>query len=141
MANNAIKWEVEDTSPTTVLSTQLNSLADGSKSGVGTTYDNGTNLNQYGWLEVVLASLTPAAGNFVVLYMYRYTGGTTEDVAGLQPLATLSFTTTTGAKRAVTRRFELPPFEVAFELQNETGVALGASANTVKLYVANDEVQ
>lgn len=136
-----VKWDAEDASPTTVLSTQLNSLGDGSKSGIGTTYDNGTNLNQYGWLEIVLASLTPTAGNFMTLFMYVYTGGTSEDVAGLVPLATVSTTTSTGAKRVVTPRFELPPFEVSFELQNDLGVALGASGNTVKLYVANNEIQ
>lgn len=138
---NKIQWDAEDTTGTTILSTQLNSLADGSKSGVGTSYDNGTNLNQYGWLEIILASLTPAAGNYALMYMYVYSGGTTEDVAGLIPLLPLNFTTSTGAKRLVSRRFELPPFEVNFEFENQLGVALGASGNTVKLYVANDEVQ
>lgn len=138
---NKIQWDAEDASPTTVLSTQLNSLADGSKSGVGTSYDNGANLNQYGWLEVVLASLTPTAGNFLTIYMYVYTGGTTEDVAGIVPLVTVSCTTSTGAKRVVSRRFELPPYEVSFEVQNDLGVALASSGNTVKLYIANDEIQ
>lgn len=138
---NAIKWDAEDASPTTVLSTELNSLADATASGPGANYDNGTNLHQYGWLEVVLGTVNPAAGNFIEIYMQVFTGGTSPNAVEIGPLLTMSFSTGSGTKRMVSRRFDLPPFEVDFELVNQLGATMAASGNTVKLYVANDEVQ
>lgn len=140
---NKVKWDAEDGSPISVLTTQLDDVTHTNASGIGTPYDNGANLNQYGWLELILGSLTPGAANFITAYMYVYTGGTTEDVKQLPHQEVAVWTLDTGAsvKRVVFGPIVLPPFELAFEVVNNLGVTLAASGNSLKLYVANDELK
>jgi len=146
---SAVKWEAVWTSRGTVLTTELNSLANGAYSAVGTEIDNSVNLDQYGKAEIYLGSLSPAAGAYVQLHMNTAPGGTNyEDVpAAANPanhtvVAVIPLNTTaTSVKRVMTPMFVMQPAKTKFVLYNAAGVALAATTNTVTLYTTNDESQ
>lgn len=131
----------------TALSTELNSLADGSYSNASTAYDNLTNLYLYCQLELVLASLTPGTGGYVSVYLVKQLDGTNyEDGGGATApratslVCTFDLSTSTGAKRQISMPFPIPPCPFKFVLYNKAGVSLGASGNTLKYKVGNETV-
>lgn len=144
---NLLKWAAAWTSRGTVLTTELNALANGAYSAVGSAYDNTSNLNQTGYLDVVLASLTPTAGAYLQVFMVQSLDGTTyEDPPsstnpgyGCQNAST-SLATGAAAKRVMIGPFVIPPGKIKFVLLNKSGVALGATLNTVTLYSADGTV-
>jgi hypothetical protein len=146
---NAVKWEAIWTSRSTVLTTELNSLANGAYSAAGTEIDNSSNLDQYGKVEINLASLSPTAGACLELYMITAPDGTNyEDAPGTNNPATHILvacipvdTTATDAKLCMSPVFFLQPAKTKFVLKNATGVALASSGNTVELFTSNDEIQ
>lgn len=145
---NAILWSASPTSRGTVLTTELNSLADAAYSAAGSAIDNTTNLDEYGALDIVLASLTPTTGAYLTLFMVQSLDGTNyeDSPSSTNPgqsmvVWTGSVATGAGAKRIVTSWFRLPPGKFKFVLKNDCNVALGSTGNTVTLYTANDEVQ
>jgi hypothetical protein len=145
---NAIKWEAAWTSRSTVLTTELNALADAAYSAIGTEIDNATNLDTYGKVVVVLASLDPAAGAVVELYMVTAPDGTNyDDAPSATNLAThllvavIPVDSASSAKRCMSPVFMLQPAKTKFYLRNACGVAFAATGSTVTLYTSNDEVQ
>lgn len=145
---NKILWDTSWTSRGTVLTTELNSLADGAFSAVGTAVDNTSNLDQYGGLDIVLGSLNPTAGAFLQLHLVQsYDGTTYEDAASStnpsyhNVVASIPVTTGSAAKRVMSPLFRIPPGKFKFVLYNDCNVSLAASGNTVTLYTTNDEVQ
>jgi len=145
---NQILWDAAWNSRGTVLTTELNSLANGSYSAVGTAIDNSANLNRWGVLEVALASLNPTTGAYLMLFMVQSADGTNYEDApsstnpGMQSLvAVLNVATGSATKRIISRPFRLPAGKVKFVLLNGTNVSLAASGSTVTLYTADDEVQ
>lgn len=148
VAAKAILHQNAAVSRSTVLTTQLDGLADGAFSAVGSEIDNSVNLDKYGMIEVNLASLNPTAGAFIELYMTTALDGTNyEDPPsatnpGIQNLiARMSVATGSAAKRIRSPRFELPPCKVKFVLYNDCNVSLGANSSTATLYSMNDEIQ
>ena len=138
---NIGKWNAPGTL-TTVLSTGLNSLANNTMSAVSSTYANQTNLDLYADIEVVLASLSPTAGAFVSIYVLEAVDGTNfpaQSDADLrlttsQLLVSIPVGTTAAtAQRVTARNILLPPATIQFKLDNQTGVALNAAGNTVKV--------
>lgn len=145
---SAIKHEAAALSRGNVLTTELNSLADNAISGVGTEIDNATNLDQFGYVEINLASLNPTTGAFITVYMTMALDGTNyEDAASsTNPAwhaiaATIPVTTGSATKRCMSPKFEIPPCKVKFQIRNDCNVAFAASGNTATLYTGNDEVQ
>jgi hypothetical protein len=146
---NAIKWESLWTSRGDILTTELNALASGSRSGVGSAVDNGANLDQWGKLQIeVTFGSSPSAGGYLLLYMVAANDGTNYDSgsSSLTPgahtiVGTVEVQPTTNAQRLSTRPFRLPPSPVKFLLGNGASVAFPASGSTVELFTANDEVQ
>jgi hypothetical protein len=145
---NKILWDASPTSRGTVLTTELNSLGNGAYSGVGTAIDNTSNLDQYGALDIVLASLNPTSGAYLQLFLVQSIDGTTyeDPPSSTNPgyqmsVGVFSVTTGSAAKRLMSPWFRIPPGKFKFVLLNGTGVALGAASNTVTLYTADDEVQ
>lgn len=136
-----------------VLTTELNSLANGGFSALGTAYDNSSGLYLYGMLLINLATLTPTAGAYVQPFMVLAADGTNYDDApsSTQPglhhnLPPLSPSTGAGAKRLTLdgRLWGLPGFPMPqsllkFALLGAAGVAFNASTNTVKLYGAYEQ--
>jgi hypothetical protein len=149
VAVKATLWQAAPVSRGTVLTTELNALANAACSAVGTEIDNSANLDQYGCVDIVLASLDPAAGGYLQLFATQAVGGTTyEDppTTTTNPgthmlVATITLLDTSSAKRAQSAWFVLPPSKIKFVLYNGSGVALGATGNTVTLFTSNSESQ
>jgi len=140
MANTG-KWNTPGTL-TTLLSSGLNSLGNATMSAASSTYANNTNLDLYCDIEVVLASLSPATGAYVAIYIWEAVDGSTfpaQSDADLRLTSSQLFvvipvgTTASTAQRVVARNLLLPPAAIQFKLDNQTGVALNASGNTVKI--------
>jgi hypothetical protein len=145
---NKILWETTPTSRGTVLGSGLDALGNGAYSAAGTEVDNSANLDQYGMVEINLASLTPTTGAYLQLFITQAPDGTNyeDPPSSTNPGYQMSvgvFSVTTGAatKRIMSPWFRLPPCKIKFVLLNGTGVALGATGNTVELFTNNDEVQ
>lgn len=145
---NAIKWEGAWTSRSTVLTTEMNSLANGSRTAAGTEIDNSTNLDQYCCLEIYLASLTPTSGGYLQVHLVSAPGGTnysegdgSTDPGNDRLVAVLPLRAATGTVRKVTGLIPIPPAKIKFLLTNNSGAALASSGNTVTMYTVNDEVQ
>lgn len=134
------------TSQGTVLTTELNSLANGGYSAVGPAYDNTVNLDSWAACEINLASLAAASGAYLQLFLVQSLGGTNfEDApSSTNPgqhmsVAVVSLLVSTSVKRASTPPFRIPPGKWKFVLKNQSGVAFAASANTVNLYTTNEQ--
>lgn len=139
------KWTAPSTTPTSALTTELNSLANGSYSDASAAINNTSNLHNRIALQLHLGSLTPTAGGYVAVYAVRSWdvgttfvdgGGSTAPPAGTR-IAVFDLSTSTGAKErdAVA---EIDPCQFKLVLQNQAGVALNASGNTLK-YVTYTE--
>src|SRR5262245_27407569 len=138
---NLGKWNTPG-SLTTVLSTGLDALGSSGISAASTTYTNDTGLDLYCDVEVVLGSLSPTAGAYVSLYVWESVDGTNfpaQSDADLRLTASQLLvsipigTTAATAQRVVARNILLPPAKIQFKLDNQTGTALAATGNTVKI--------
>lgn len=146
---NAIKWEAAPTSRGSVLSTELNSLATGSRTNAGTEVDNSSNLDTYGILELsVTFGTNPSATAYVAIHILTAPGGTNyaDGSSSVAPgadtlLLTLPILASTSAQRKITKPFALPPTKIKFILENQTGQSFPASGSTVTLYSDNYEIQ
>lgn len=136
---NIGKWQ----SPTltTVMSTELNSLANGSAATSASAVDNTTALAMYADIEFNLASLSPTGNPSVSLYIAESVDGTnfpSQSTADFQLTSTQLLcvvpigTTAATAERVVVRQVLIPPAKFNIILLNSTGVSLNASGNTVK---------
>jgi len=137
---NVGKWNAQR-GVTTVMSTELNSVTSGSMTQASSVYDNTSNLDIYTDIEVNLAALSPSSGAYVALWIEEEIDGTNypaQSAADLrltttQLLCTIPIgTTATTAQRVVVRQVVIPPSKFYINLDNQTGVALAASGNTVK---------
>ena|SRR5690348_2488744 len=138
---NIGKWNAPSAT-VTVLSTELNGLANNTMTVASSAIANQTNLDIYCDIEVNLNSLSPLAGAYVALYILEAVDGTnypTPSAADLRLSATqllctipIGVAATTG-QRVVARNVILPPGTFKIQLDNQTGVALNATLNTVKL--------
>jgi hypothetical protein len=147
---NILTWQTAGwVSRSTVLTTELNSLASSATawSAAGTEIANQTNLDQWGKLEVNLASITPSAGGFLTIYMITAPGGTNyeDGSATINPgahtaVVTIPLRNAAGAIRVMSRPFLMEPAKTKFIFENQAGVTLAASGNTVTLYTTNDQL-
>ena len=133
-------------SPVTLLSTELNALANNAASAASSAVANNTGLDVYADFELVLASLSPAAPNYCTLYILEAIDGTNYPVATAtilrnQPSQVLCVfpldVTGSTAQRVVVRNVLLPPAAFKVVLDNQAGVNLGATLNTVKMITYN----
>jgi hypothetical protein len=145
IAQKAVKHAAAWVSRGTGLTTELNSLANGGFSGVGTAFDNTSNLDQFAAADIVLASLSPTTGAYLELFLVQSLDGSNYEDApsstnpGTHMLvARVLVTTGSGAKRIMTPVFRVPPGKYKLVLYNATNVSLASSANTVTLYTTND---
>lgn len=139
------KW-LAFTSRGTGLTTELNALGIGAYSAVGTALDNTTNLDEWGYCDIVLASLLPTAGADLQLFLHPSPDGTTyEDAASTTnpalhaALPVVMLNVSTSAKRVQTPLFRIPPQKFKLVLLNGSGVALNATGNTVTVYTGNEQ--
>lgn len=139
--SNLGKWNTPSAT-VTALTTELNSLGNNTLSAASAAIANQTNLDMYADLEVVLGSLSPAAGAYVAIYIalaidgtnYPAPAGADMRLTSTQLLCVIPIgTTATTAYRVAVRNVLLPPGTFKLYLDNQTGVALAASGNTLKL--------
>lgn len=146
---NAVKWDAAANSRGNVLSTEINSLADGSRSNAGTEIDNSTNLDTYGILEInVTFGSAPDGDASLIVYMVSAPDGTnyaqgssTVDPGPDAMITSIKVNASTSAQRKVSKPFLMPPSKVKFILENQTGQAFPASGSTVELFSYNEEIQ
>ncbi len=145
---STVKWAAGWTSRSTVLTTELNALANGSRTAVGTEINNATNLDQYGKLELAVDFVSaPSAGAYVNVYALtaadgtNYEDGSSSLAPGSQCLvARIEVQAVTPAQRLTSQRFALDPAKTKFILENQTGQPFPATGSTLTLYTANDSV-
>lgn len=135
------KWTAPE-SIASALTTELNSLTDGSVCTASAAIDNETDLYQYIELELVLASLTPTGVPYmVVLIQYTLDGTNYNDntETGSPILGTCQFSTGVAAKRNVFGPFVIAPLKFKLSVVNHAGVTLAASGNTLKYRRHNEQ--
>lgn len=139
--------KLEQAAITTLLSTELNSLANNA-GALGVEYDNATNDYIYGLFELnVTFGSNPTAGNTVDLYIIPAPDGTNYDDAVTGASGSAPATSYAGGfpLRAVTSAQKvplglglsgpvpLPPTKFKAFVLNKSGVAFPASGSTVKM--------
>ena len=134
------------TSQGNVLSTELNSLGNGSYCSAGSAYDNTTNLDRFGVAELsVTFGTAPTSDSPIHLFaVIAPDGGTnyTDGGGSVRPpdavyLGTFQLRNVTTAQIVHTKRFELPPGKMKFVAYNGSGQSFPASGSTVKLFTFN----
>lgn len=130
------KHKAYTASAASLLTTDLNSLANNTNSAASSALDNTSNLDLFIDVEVVIAAQGSARSNgaYVALYMTQALDGTNygdtnEITAKLVCVFPLDAVTT--ARRATFQDIPIPPGLVKFFLRNATGQALASSGNSV----------
>lgn len=137
--------KLEAASVSTVLSTELNSLANAA-AALGTEYDNSSNLYLWATFELNVAfGSSPTAGNTVDLYIIPAPDGTNYDdnttgASGAAPSTSYvggfplrAVTSAQKVPMGVARRIDLPPTKFKIFVVNGSGQAFPASGSTVKM--------
>jgi hypothetical protein len=126
----------------TVLSTELNALANNTLSAASAAINNASNLDILANLELVLAALSPTTGAYIDIYIAEAVDGSnypTPSGADARLQLTMKLctfflgVTASTAQRITIRGVELPPTTFKLYLDNQAGVTLGATGNTLKL--------
>jgi hypothetical protein len=143
---NIGKWNTP-TAIASQLTTELNSLANGSMTAASAAYDNSANLNIYFTAELNLASLSPAAGAYLAVYALLAPDGSNypaQSDADLRLIASMLWcvipigtTASTAQRVSSVAPLILPPSLVKFKVDNQSGVSLNASGNTLKILAYN----
>jgi hypothetical protein len=146
--------QLEQGSSVTLMTTELNSLANGSSivSSVGGTSGAFTNtVGTANWdgyvrgkIELYLASLSPSGGAYCSLWFIKTVDGTNyEDGASSTPYRTpdvvFPIGSTASTAYRVIREILVPVGTFKLVLQNSTGASLASSSNTVKIVLSTDE--
>jgi len=149
---NKVLWEEDGaTSLTTILSTDLNGLADGAISAASSEVDNSSNLDMLYWLELSTGTLQDAAvaGSVVSIYAIQSIDGTNYEQAPVtgganssdQFVCSCEYKAATTARRFVRGPFSLPPFKLKFFVDNNCDGQFAASGNTLKISTQGPELQ
>lgn len=146
---NAILWQGAPSSRGNVLATELNSLANGSRTNAGQEIDNSVNLDKYGYLELdVTFGSAPSADGFVAVYLVtaldgtNYASGSSTVAPGVDAwVINIPVNAVTSAQNKQVGPIVLPPTKLKFLLENKTGQAFPSSGSLLKLFTANDEIQ
>lgn len=127
----------------TVLSTELNSLANNAGTAASSAVDNATNLDQLAYFELnATFGSNPTADSTVDLYlMYSldgtnyadYTSGTTPVANGTNYVGSFVLKATTSAQRVHSPPVYLRAYKFKVAAVNKSGVAFPASGSTIKL--------
>jgi hypothetical protein len=143
--SNIAKWNVPS-AVVTALSTELDALANNTMSAASGVIANQTNLDVYVDIELVLAALSPVTGAYVAVYLAEAIDGTNyptpsaadqrQQTDALLCTFVLSLTAAT-AQRLVKRQVMIPPGTFKLYVDNQSGVAFGATLNTLKLLPYN----
>lgn len=135
-----------------LMTTELNSIASGNAILGSTAVTNGTALDIFADFSLVLASAAFVAPNFIGVYLYPLNddgssygdGRFGSSAAGPPPsnyaVGSIGIVAATQAQTGTLRGVILPPGTWKPVLWNQGGVALAASANTLKYRTYNRSV-
>jgi len=132
------KWATPSTRSSNILSTVLNSLANGSETAT-VTYDNSTNRDLYAVITIKLGSITPSTGGSITLRVTLNDGTDTADKIG-GDLYTVPLTSGASAKVAVLNMVRLYPYSLRFSIINNSGVTTAATGNELYVRPWNEDV-
>jgi hypothetical protein len=132
------KWATPSTRSSNILSTVLNSLANGSETAT-VTYDNSTNKDLYGTITIKLGSITPSTGGSITLRVTLNDGTDTADKIG-GDLYTVPLTSGASAKIAVLNMIRLYPYSLRFSIINNSGVTTAATGNELYVRPWNEDI-
>lgn len=123
-------------SATTALTTELNSLGNGSNSTASSAIDNTTNLDLFMDVELVIAAQgsSRSAGACVKVFMTNALDGTNYDDVNettAELVAVFPLDAATTARRRTVRDVPIGPGKWKLFARNETGQAFAASGSTV----------
>lgn len=126
---------------TSLMTTELNSLADAARNITSSAYDNSSNLWPAATLQLSLASFTPTSGGYVAIFaLWSADGGSTFPTgsASVAPteadlVAIIPVTAGSGVTRVYTAEIQLRGDQVHFIVENQTGNAFNASGNTLEI--------
>lgn len=140
---------------TTIMSTDLNSLASGNALLQAADIANDSALDIYADFSLVLASAAFVAPNFMGLFMYplnddastygdgRFTSAAAMTAANAPTpywVGNFSLVAATQAQKGTLSGITLPPGKTRFVLWNQGGAALASSGNTLKYRTYNRSV-
>lgn len=136
----SVKWETG--TDTTVMSTELNSLADQAQAIASSAYDNSSGLYLFAdveWNHAVVG-YTPSAGAVIELYLIRQklagSGFEDGDASIAPPAANLvgvfNIRSSTAAQCHILRQIPIPPDQYKWLVINKTGGTLASSSNTLR---------
>lgn len=122
---------------TSILTTELNSLANNTASSSSSAIDNTSALDLFMDIELVVAAqgVARSSGAYIAVYMSHALDGTNYDDTNTttgELAATFLLDATTTARRRTIRDIAIPPGLFKLWAYNATGQALAASGNTVK---------
>jgi hypothetical protein len=125
-------------SATTVLSTELNSLANNTLSSASSAYDNSSGLYIFFGVELTVAaqgSARSAGAAIIIYYSQDLVGSSSQDLTVESPILTMFplDAATTARKHSQSGLWLPPSAALKFAAYNTTGQALAASGNVVKL--------
>jgi len=132
------KWATPSTRSSNILSTVLNSLANGSETAT-VTYDNSSNKDLYAVITIKLGSITPSTGGSITLRVTLSDGTDTADKIG-GDLYTVPLTSGASAKVAVLNMVRLYPYSLRFSIINNSGVTTAASGNELYVRPWNEDI-
>ncbi len=134
---------------TSLMTTELNSIASGNAILGGTAVTNGTALDVFCDFDLVLASLAAVAPNFVGLYLYPLNSDAStygdsrfgSSAAGPPPsnysVGAIGIVAATQAQTGTLIRVTMPPGTWKPVVYNQAGVAFASSGNTLKYRTYN----
>jgi len=142
--SNIGKWKAPS-SVVSLLTTELNSLANNTASAASSAIANETNLDVYADIWLHLASLTPTGAPYINLYILEAIDGSTYpsatgSVLRNQPqhlLCSFILDTTAAAQDVIVRGVMLPPGSFKVVADNQSGPTLAASGSYVKMITYN----
>lgn len=131
------KWTAPSTTLTSLLTTQLDSLASSGVSGVGAEYDNNSNLHLYMMLQLdVTFGTGPTADTTVDIYLVQAPDGTNYEYSTVPKttkfLGSFFVVNSTSAQKHVIGPFLIPPMKFKLVAVNSTNQSFPASGSTVK---------
>jgi len=147
---NTFKWLAPE-AVTSVLFTELNSLADSTSattgfSAVSAEIPNETDLFQYINLEFVIAtqgsarSAGASASVFIVYALNGTTYGDDSNTAYGEQLTAFPLDAASTARRITKTNIPIPPVDFKLQLFNDTGQALASGANALNMRRHNEQV-
>lgn len=120
------------------LGTELNALATNTNTSVSSAIDNRTNLDLFADIELVLGAQGSARAVYALINLYITPSADDTNYAdaneqAAEILAVFPLDATVTARRVVVRDCPIPPGLFKVFARNQTGQALAATGNTIKL--------